>query len=59
MLVFGGWNSDNEHIYDEMYAFDSVSCMWRIIERKHGSPISARESLSANFINGYIYLFGG
>ena len=59
MLMFGGWNSDNGNIFDEIYIFDSVSSIWRLVESKYGVEISARESLTVNYINGYVYLFGG
>lgn len=59
MLIIGGWNSDTEKIFDDMYIFDTNNNTWRIIEKKQGDMISNRESQSATLINGEIFLFGG
>ena len=42
-----------------MYVFDTMTNIWKLIEKKHGISISARESFTINYINGFIYIFGG
>ena len=34
MLIIGGWNSDTEKIFDEIFLFDTNQNEWRLIENK-------------------------
>ncbi len=44
MLVIGGWNSDTEKIFNEMWIFDTQKLIWRQITTFSGDEISERES---------------
>ena len=59
MVIIGGWNSDNEIIFNEIYVYDIETSFWRIINKKNGDSISDRESQTATIIKDHIYYFGG
>ena len=44
MIVIGGWNSDTETIYDEIWIFDSKNKNWCRVTQISGNLISERES---------------
>jgi len=36
MLVVGGWNSDTEKIFDDIFIYDTSNNTWRLIDKRQG-----------------------